>query len=78
MFTECIKIDSRVNMCSICNKPFVHSIRFIHGYKDGDETIKEATFVTAHAGCRNLSNRLKKAKQEVLDLEYQMFSKTSI
>ena len=72
---EFIRIDRRDNICSVCGKPFIHSRRFIHGFKDGDKTIKEMTLVSAHAGCRDLVNRLNAKKQEVLDLEYKIFSK---
>lgn len=68
-----IMIDNRDNICSVCARPYPHSRRFIHGYKDDDKTIKEVTLVTAHAGCRNLVDRLNKAKDAVLDLEYKLF-----
>jgi hypothetical protein len=68
-----IVIDNREDICSVCSKRYPHSKRFLNGYKDGDKTIKEVTLITAHAGCRNLVDRLKKAKEAVLDLEYKLF-----
>lgn len=68
-----IMIDNRDNICSVCGKYYQHRIRFLHGFKDGDKTIKEATLITTHAGCRNLVDRLNKAKEAVLDLEYKFF-----
>ena len=68
-----IIIDNRYDICSVCGKHYPHRKRFIHGFKDGEKTIKEVTLVTAHAGCRNLVDRLNKAKDAVLDLEYKLF-----
>ena len=68
-----IIVDNRDDICSVCGKRYPHSRRFLHGYKDDDKTIKEVTLVTAHAGCRSLVDKLNKAKEAVLDLEYKIF-----
>lgn len=68
-----IIIDNREDICSVCGRRYPHSKRFIHGFKDGDKTIKEVTLITAHAGCRNLVDKLNKAKDAMLELEYKIF-----
>ena len=67
------RIDNRENICSVCGKHFVHSRRFLHDFKDGDRTIKEMTLVSAHAGCRDLINKLNAKRNELLELEYKVF-----
>ena len=69
-----IIIDDRDDICSVCCNHFMHRKRFKYGFKYGDKTIKEITLITAHAGCRALLNKLNEKKQEVLDLEFKIFS----
>ena len=69
-----ITIDNRDNICSVCSRPYPHSKKFVNGFKDGDKSIKEVTLITSHAGCRNLVDKLNKAKDAVLELEFKIFS----
>ena len=68
-----IIIDNSDNICSVCGKDYPHSKKFVNGFKDGDKSIKEVTLITAHAGCRNLIEKLNKAKSLVLDLQYKIY-----
>jgi len=68
---EKIKIDPNDNVCSVCGKPYTH--RKLFSFKvDG---IKSVDFITAHAGGRSLIEKIKKLKDELLELEYKLFCK---
>ena len=47
---ECIIIDHRENICTVCCKNYIHHNRYIAG----GNGFKELELVTAHAGCRGL------------------------
>ena len=68
---ERIKIDPNENICTVCGTPYTH--RKVFSFKvDG---IKCVEFITAHAGCRSLVDKIKKLKDELLDLEFKLFCK---
>ena len=69
---ECITIDQRENMCTVCAKPYPHHKRY--QWVDGsDKTIKEVIIVSAHATCRNLTRQIDELQQKLIDAEYKLF-----
>lgn len=71
---EKIKIDPNDNICSVCGTPYPH--RKVFSFKvDG---LKEVEFITAHAGCRSLVDKIKKLKEELLELEFKLYCKKNI
>lgn len=76
MEEDTIKIDPTDNICSVCGKPYKHMKHF---YLENGMTMKSrikcVDFITAHAGCRDLVEKIKKLKEELLDLEFKLFCK---
>lgn len=73
---ERIKIDPNDNVCSVCGKPFKHYKYYVceNGAMIKNE-LKSVEFRTAHAGCCSLMDKIKKLKDELLDLEFKLFCK---
>ena len=73
---ETIKIDPNENICSVCGRQYKHMKHFYleNGMmmKGG---IKCVEFITAHAGCRSLVEKIKKLKEELLELEFKLYCK---
>lgn len=68
---ERITIDPSDNICTVCGTPYPY--RKVFSFKvDG---LKNVEFVTAHAGCRSLVNKIKKLKDELLNLEFKLYCK---
>jgi hypothetical protein len=76
MEEEKIKIDPNDNVCSVCGKPFKHYKYYVceNGGMLKSE-IKSVVFRTSHAGCNSLVEKIKKLKDELLDLEFKLFCK---
>ena len=73
---ERIKIDPTDNLCNVCGKKFKHYKYFYCENGAMLKTdIKNVEFVTAHAGCRSLVDKIKKLKDELLDLEFKLYCK---
>ena len=66
---ECIIIDHRENICTVCCKNYIHHNRYIAG----GNGFKELELVTAHAGCRGLIRQQHELKQKLVDLEWKLF-----
>jgi hypothetical protein len=73
---EKIKIDPNDNVCSVCGKPFKHYKYYVceNGGMMKNE-LKSVEFRTSHAGCNSLVEKIKKLKEELLDLEFKLFCK---
>ena len=69
---ECIAIDHRENMCTVCAKPYTHHKRY-QWIDESDKTIKEVMIVSAHASCRNITNKIEELKQKLVDAEFKLF-----
>jgi len=72
-FYECdglerICIDPRDNICSVCCKPFKHSVRYWRE-EDTPAGVKIPEFITAHARCRSLIKKKEEHEQKLLELE---------
>lgn len=59
------------NICTTCGKPYTHRKTFSNKV-DG---LKSVEFITAHPGCRNINDKIKKLKEELLELEFKLFCK---
>ena len=67
-----LNINSQENICSVCGKKSKHykiykSIQF--------SELKEVEFVTAHAGCRSLLNKIRNTKNKLNELECELYIK---
>jgi len=73
---ETIKINPNDNLCTVCGKPYKHMKHF---YLENGMTmkcgIKCVDFITSHGSCRSLVEKIKKLKDELLELEYKLFCK---
>ena len=65
-----------MDTCILCGNPYKHR-RLCTGYVNDDKTLKEVTFILAHAGCRNLMKRKKDLQQQLLEVEYEIFMKVN-
>ena len=74
-YQKIIKIEPEDNTCTCCGKPYTHRRTYRHGWIDDERLVKEVTLVTAHAGCRTLTDKITKLKNDLLDLEFQLFLK---
>ena len=63
--------------CTLCGTPFKFRKIFQHGWEDEERKVKEMTLITAHAGCRSLLKRKKQLEQQLLDLEYEIYCKST-
>ena len=70
--SERICIDPRDNICSVCCKPFNHTIRYSKK-EDTPDGMKISEFITAHAGCRSLIRKKQEHEKKILELEWQIF-----
>ena len=61
--------------CSICGKLFKHSKRYAM-VKDYNG-LKEIIFQTAHKGCLKIMKRIKEKRQEITDLEWEIYLKSN-
>ena len=62
------------NECSICGKPFKYSFprwRFL----DTPEGLYEVKFKTEHPACNMLLKKIERLKNEILNLEFELFRK---
>lgn len=69
---DCICIDHREDICTICAKPYKHRTRYL-SFKDGDRSIKDLEFITAHPTCRSLVRQIEEQKQKITDLEWKLY-----
>ena len=74
---DCICIDHRENICTVCAKPYKHRIRYLT-FINGDRTIKDLEFITAHAECRSLVRQIEEQKQKLTDLEWKLYKLKTI
>jgi hypothetical protein len=73
---EIIAIDDKNDVCSICGGDFKHSKRYTMT-KDTPKGLKEVVFKTAHNGCLKIMARIQQKRQEICDLEFQIYLKHS-
>jgi hypothetical protein len=71
-----INIDPTDNICNVCGKPFKHFKRY---YLENEMTMKQGIkcvdIITAHAGCRSLLSKIQKLKDEIIELEFELYCK---
>ena len=60
------------NECVVCGEPFKYIKRY---YTPIGDLPKEMELITAHAGCRTLMRKYLKTKEEILNMEFELFSK---
>jgi len=60
------------NECVVCGRTFKYMKRYTSPI---DDLPKEMELITAHAGCRNLMKKYLKTKEELLNMEFELFSK---
>jgi hypothetical protein len=68
MIEQNITIHYDDNICTTCGKAYMHRRRHYI-----DDNMKCVELITAHPGCRSLINRIRKLKDELLDLEYTLY-----
>jgi len=72
-----IRIHQEDNICTTCGKAYTHRKRFYRHDDSSDNSINCVDLVTSHAGFRNLVNKIRKLKDELLDLEFTLYCKTT-
>jgi hypothetical protein len=73
---DVIAIDDRNNRCSVCGGDFKHTKKYFMT-ETTPEGLKEVVFKTAHNGCLKIMARIKQKRQEIMDLEFQIYCKHS-
>ena len=67
-------IIGETNKCSICNKDFKY--RFPRWrFTDTPEGLWEVKMKTEHPACLSIVRKIDKLKDEILDLEFELFRK---
>ena len=66
-----ITIHQEDNICTTCGRRYTHRRR--HFLEDNMKCVE---FITAHPGCRVLVNKIKKMKEDLIELEFELFCKT--
>ena len=69
-----LTFDERTDVCTVCSLPYKWNRRKMI-FPTTPEGLCEVIFVTSHAGCRALQDKLQKAKEETLNLEFELFCK---
>ena len=69
---ECIVIDHRLDICTVCCKNYKHHNRYL-SFINGDRSIKDLEIITAHPCCRSLVTKIKEQQQKLVDLEWKLF-----
>lgn len=64
-----IIIHDEDNVCTTCGKQYTHRRR--HYYDENN--MKCVELITTHPGCRSLLNKIRKLKDEMIDLEFELF-----
>ena len=65
-------IDNREDICTVCSKKWKHRVRYIF-CENYPFIVKEAEFITAHAGCRSLIRKQRELEDELLKIEWKLF-----
>ena len=74
------RLQDRINInqdldetkCFTCGKAWKHYKRY---FPPADGKPKEVEFIVSHAGCRSLERKIREKKEELLNLEYELFCK---
>lgn len=70
MLRSRLTIDQRDNICTVCEKPYTHRRRFDWG---NDSSIKDVSFITAHACCRGWIEKKQKLEMQLNECNWQIF-----
>lgn len=62
------------NMCAICNKPYKYQFQKWK-FLGTPEGLIEIRMKCEHPSCRNLIRKIDRLKDEILDLEFELFRK---
>jgi len=67
--------DGDEQRCSICGHMFKHTKRYamVKDYKG----LREVIHQTAHKGCLKIMKRIKEKREEITDLEWQIYLKSN-
>ena len=70
-------MPENIDLCILCGNPYKHKRIYKSGWVDEEKTLKEVTFILAHASCRSLLRKKKTLQQQLLDVEYDIFMKVN-
>lgn len=68
-----IVCDEDTDTCTICGGHFKHTKRYV--MVENNEGLKEVIFKTAHSGCLSIYARIKQKRQEITNLEWEIYMK---
>ena len=75
-----IKIHTEDNICSTCNKPFKHKIRYWGQERPNNPSskllpkgIKLVDMITTCLNCRCLFNKIRQKEKELDNLNFELF-----
>ena len=71
---ETIVCDDNTDTCTICGGYFKHSRRYV--LVENCNGLKQVLFKTAHSGCIKIMGRIKQKRQEITDLEWEIYMKS--
>jgi hypothetical protein len=71
---EILTIHDKTDVCSICGGDFKHSYRYTLT-ETTPTGLKEVVIKTAHNGCSHIFARIKQKRNELAELEFQLFCK---
>ena len=66
-----IQIISLENICTICNREFIHKKSLFRAYYS---ELSEVHLTTCHPKCKKASNKCHKLKQQLLQAEYELYT----
>ena len=66
-----IQIILLENICTICNREFIHKKSLFRAYYS---ELSEVHLVTAHPKCKMASNKCKRLKEQLLEAEWKLYT----